>query len=220
MFVCSVCAVFLFFFRNPWSCNKLMRDLQIYLAHRNIQYYPICTKNLEPKKFEKMIVYKPQIKHEKHRPSITLDSNIKKNMTTTKKYPAFTPIYKNTTTCVNATNKANFTKTLNAISPYWFLVLGFLLGSACGMFTCYIWLTRKISCCRGYRRRRNNDAQRISLLQSLWQFEDSVFHEDTISCPGTPPPPYREVMLRPGLYRNPPVTTNLNNNATNSTGYN
>ncbi|KAL6448534.1 hypothetical protein ACFW04_000432 [Cataglyphis niger] len=203
---------------NPWSCDKFMRDLQMYLAHKNIQYYPVCTKNLEPKKFEKMIVYKSQVGHEKHRPSITLESNIK-NVITTKKFPAFIPTYKNTTTCVNATNKANFTKTLNAISPYWFLVLGFLLGSACSMFTCYIWLTRKTSCCHGYRRRRDNDAQRISLLQNLWQFEDSVFHEDAISCPGTPPPPYREVMLRPGLYRNPAITTNLNNNAaTNNAG--
>lgn len=214
MFVCSLCN---FFFRNPWSCDQLTRDLQIYLARRNIQYYPVCTTNLEPKKFEKMIVYNPQIKH---RPSIISDSNIKKNMIT-KKHSAFTPIYKNMTTCVNATNNADFTKTLNAISPYWLLALGFLVGSACGMFVCYIWLTKKISCCCGYRQPRDNDAQRISLLQSLWQFEDAVFHEDAVSCPDTPPPPYREVMLRPGLYRNPGVTLNLNNNAaTNSTGYN
>ncbi|CAL1684319.1 unnamed protein product [Lasius platythorax] len=200
---------------NFWSCDKLTHDLQIYLTRRNIQYHPVCMqKNLEPKKFEKMIVYNPQIKYEKHRPSITLDSNVKRNMITTKKRP----IYKNTTTCVNATNKANFTKTLNAITPYWFFAFGFLLGSACGMFTCYIWLAKRISCCRGYRRRRDNDTQRISLLQSLWQLEDSVFHEDATSCPGTPPPPYHEVILRPGLYRNPSVTTNLNNNAaTNST---
>lgn len=162
-----------------------------------------------------MIVYNPQIKR---RPSITLDSNIKKNMITTKKIPAITSIYKNMTTCVNTTNKANFTKTLNTISPYWFFTLGFLLGSASGMLMCYIWLSKKIFCCRDYHPRRDNDTQRISLLQSLWQFEDSVFHEDTISCPGTPPPPYHDVMLRPGLYRNPSVTTNLNNNATiNST---
>lgn len=209
------CILYLYavlFFRNFWSCDKLTHDLQIYLTRRNIQYHPVCMqKNLEPKKFEKMIVYNPQIKYEKHRPSITLDS--KRNITTKKR-----PIYKNTTTCVNATNKANFTKTLNAITPYWFFAFGFLLGSACGMFTCYIWLARRISCCRGYRRRRDNDTQRISLLQSLWQLEDSVFHEDATSCPGTPPPPYHEVILRPGLYRNPSVTTNLNNNAaTNST---
>ncbi|EZA56286.1 Immunoglobulin superfamily member [Ooceraea biroi] len=138
---------------NPWSCDKLTYDLQMYLAHRNV----------------------------------------------------------------------HFAGTLNALSPYWFFTIGFLLGNACGIFTCYIWLTQKISCCRGCRardiRRRGSDTQRISLLQNLWQLEDSALDESgTTSCPGTPPPPYREVMLRPGLYRNPSVTTNLNNNFSDAAG--
>ncbi|XP_024873849.1 trophoblast glycoprotein-like [Temnothorax curvispinosus] len=183
---------------NPWSCDKLTRDLQVYLTHRNIQYYAVCEKSVEPKKFEKMIVYNPRIKHEKHRPLIT--SNTKKNVT--KKHPVPTSTHKNTVAHVNATDEVNFTKTFNSVLPYWFLAAGFLLGASCGMFTCYVWLTRKISCCRGCRRQSNNDAQRVSLLQNLWQFEDSAVNDNAISYPDTPPPPYREVMLRPGLYRN------------------
>ncbi|XP_011868024.1 PREDICTED: slit homolog 3 protein-like isoform X2 [Vollenhovia emeryi] len=210
---------------NPWSCDKLTHDLQIYLTHKNIEYRAVCAKSSEPKKFEKMVMYNPRIKYEKHRPFVTLNSSAKKN--TTKKHPAIardtetpTSTHENTIACANATDRTSFVKALNAISPYWFLTVGFLLGVACGMFTCYVWLTRKISCCRGYREQTDNDAQRVSLLQNLWQFEDSAANDSAISCPDTPPPPYREVMLRPGLYRNASVTTNLNNNiVTNSTGY-
>lgn len=166
-----------------------------------------------------MIVYNPRInnKYEKRRPLITSNSSIKKSVI--KKYSTSTPVQENTVACVNATDKTNFTKALNSISPYWFFAIGFLLGAASGMFTCYVWLTRKISCCRGCHRQPDNDAQRISLLQNLWQFEDSAINDSAISCPDTPPPPYREVMLRPGLYRNMSVTANLNNNITNSMGY-
>lgn len=163
-----------------------------------------------------MIVYNPQM-YEKHQPLITSNSNKK---TVTKKHSISTPTHENTVTkvqCVNATNETNFTKALNSVSPYWFLVIGFLLGVACGMLTCYVWLTRKISCCHG---QTDNDAQRVSLLQNLWQFEDSAVNDSTISCPDTPPPPYYEVMLRPGLYRNASVARNLNNNVTtNNTEY-
>lgn len=166
-----------------------------------------------------MIVYNPRIPYEKHRSLITSNSSsIKKYVT--KKHPASTLTHENTTACVNATNDANFTKALNSISPYLFLAIGFLLGVACGMFTCYVWLTKNITCCRGCRGCRgqiDNDAQRVSLLQNLWQFEDSV-NDSAIPYPDTPPPPYREVMLRPGLYRNASIITNLNNNvAINST---
>lgn len=193
-----------------------MHDLEIYLIKNNIEHRAVCAKIPEPKKFEKMIIYDPQMKYEKHQPSIKTNVNIKKN--TSRKNLTSVLTIKNTTICVNTT-ESSFTKTLNAISPYWFFVFGFLLGSACGTFTCYIWLTRR-TCCRGYREQRSNDIQRVSLLQNVWQFDDPAFNDSrTISCPGTPPPPYREVMLRPGLYRSPSIITNANNNsATNSTG--
>lgn len=198
------------FYRNPWSCNKLTYDLQIYLTRKSIEYHTVCAKMSGPKKFEKMIMYNPQIKYERQRPSIAW--NVKKNTTTTRKSFASTLApNSNTNVCVNATEETDITKTLNAISPYWFFLSGFLLGSACSIFIYYVWFTWGISCCRGYsERRRNNDIQRVSLLQNLWQYEDSVFESAhrTASCPGTPPPPYREVMLRPGIYRSPSVAAN------------
>ncbi|XP_026828652.1 leucine-rich repeat transmembrane neuronal protein 2 isoform X2 [Ooceraea biroi] len=206
---------------NPWSCDKLTYDLQMYLAHRNVQYQAICAKGPEPKKFEKMIAYSPRIKYEKYRPVIK--SGVRDSVITTRKNVVSTPTRENAPARGNATDEGSFAGTLNALSPYWFFTIGFLLGNACGIFTCYIWLTQKISCCRGCRardiRRRGSDTQRISLLQNLWQLEDSALDESgTTSCPGTPPPPYREVMLRPGLYRNPSVTTNLNNNFSDAAG--
>ncbi|KAL0119227.1 hypothetical protein PUN28_009665 [Cardiocondyla obscurior] len=187
---------------NPWSCDKLTRDLQIYLARKSIQYQPVCGKSVEPKKFEKMIVYNPRIKYEKRRPLITSNIDVQKNVTN--KNP--TPVHENTVACINMTNETSFTKTLNSVSPYWLFTIGVLLGAACGMFACYIWLTKKINCCYEYRRQTNNDAQRVSLLQDLWQFEDSALSDSAISYPDTPPPPYREVMLQPGLYRNASLT--------------
>lgn len=214
LIICILSVLISSFFRNPWSCDKLTYDLQIYLTRKNIQYYAVCAKSAESKKFEKMIVYDPRIKYEKRWPLINLNSNIKKNVT--KKHFTSTPVHENTITCVTTTDKTNFTKALNSISPYWFLVAGFLLGIASGMLICYMWITRKICRCS---RQIDNDAQRVSLLQNLWQFEDPL-NDTAISCPDTPPPPYREVMLQPRLYRNISVTTNLNNNvATNNIEY-
>lgn len=192
----------------------------MYLIHRNIQYQAICAKNPEPKKFEKMIAYNPRTKYEKpNRPSLKFDTKnivVRKNVVATSVRESKKT---NEDIARNVTDTGSFARTLNAMSPYWFLAIGFVLGSACGMFMCYLWLTRKISrCCRaGYRARRTNDIQRVSLLQNLWQLpEDSALDESgTASCPDTPPPPYREVMLRPGLYRNPLTTTNLNSNFNN-----
>ncbi|XP_025161062.1 uncharacterized protein LOC105190396 isoform X1 [Harpegnathos saltator] len=197
---------------NPWSCNKLMHDLELYLTGKNIEHDTVCGKNTGPKKFEKMIVYDPHVKYEKHRPSIIANVNTK-NALTPRKDLTPVPTIKDASICGNATAESDLTKTLNAISPYWFFVFGFLLGSACATFTTYIWLTKRIICCRRYRERRNNDIQRVSLLQNLWQFDDPAFNDnetrhETRSCPGTPPPPYREVMSRPGLYRSPSVNTN------------
>ncbi|KYM95172.1 PREDICTED: leucine-rich repeat-containing protein 52-like [Cyphomyrmex costatus] len=197
---------------NPWTCDKLTFDLQIYLMRKNIQYHAICVKNVEPKKFEKMIVYNPQVKYKKHRPLINLNSNIMENMTN--KHFTSTPGRENA--CATTTNESNFMKMLNSISPYWFLIAGFILGIASGMISSYVWITRKICCSR----QTDNDAQNISLLQNPWLFEDSPLNDTAISCPDTPPPPYRDVVLRPGLYCNVSVNTNLNNNvATNSTEY-
>jgi len=163
-----------------------------------------------------MIVYNPRIKYEKRRPMyINSNSSIEKNVT---KKHSTSIVHENTVACVNTTDETNFTKTFNFVSPYWFFAIGFLLGIACGMFIGYVWLTRRIFCCRGCRRQTDNDAQR-SLLQNLWQFDDSILNDSAISCPDTPPPPYCEVMLRPGLYRNASVI-NLNNSVvTNSMVY-
>jgi len=78
-----------------------------------------------------MIVYNPRIKYEKRRPILNSNSSIEKNVT---KKHSTSIVHENTVACVNTTDKTNFAKAFNSVSPYWFFVIGFLLGIACGMF--------------------------------------------------------------------------------------
>ncbi|KAJ8679769.1 hypothetical protein QAD02_015556 [Eretmocerus hayati] len=121
----------------------------------------------------------------------------------------------------------------SGVSPFWFLVTGFLLGSGATMILTYLWLSTTISCLIPRIRRVEaadttdaSSSQRVSLLRNLWQQDSMGSTEDnassangstttsptighmflpsgatvTPSCPGTPPPPYREVMLHRNLY--------------------
>lgn len=111
---------------------------------------------------------------------------------------------------LNISRKFNLSTNIINSSPYWFIGIGFLLGSASTLIATYLWLYAAISC-KLLRFSRENDidrsnisstsssSQRISLLQNLWsQNEDQ--NDSLSTCPGTPPPPYREVMLHRSLY--------------------
>lgn len=92
---------------------------------------------------------------------------------------------------------------LATISPLWIFAVGFSLGAVTSMLGTYIWVTG--SCCtcelpkirsRDGRSRivTDNTSQRISLLSH-------------VTCPGTPPPPYRDVMLNSSCYPTAPAET-------------
>ncbi|XP_066593589.1 phospholipase A2 inhibitor beta-like [Prorops nasuta] len=172
---------------NSWSCNNVMRDLQVYLKSRRIEHDRICSSTM-PKMFEKMIMKPPVIIKSKTNQS-TSWSQPKKN----------TSIEQKNTSEPRVCNSEK-----NVINEIWFLLAGLILGSATTLVFTYLWLTTKISCCNNSR----NDPQRVSLLDNF----DTPYipNEDrTTSCPGTPPPPYRDVMLHPQYYRSPPSIISL-----------
>ncbi|KAF7411347.1 hypothetical protein HZH66_000243 [Vespula vulgaris] len=187
---------------NPWSCNGMMYDLENNLRLRQIEYDLICNKTIKgPKKFEK-IMLKPLIYSKVHTHSST----------SSKEYTKFQEVIKCEDNFQNSSTSStndlqNIFKNYSKISPYWFLIMGFLLGCASSMAFYYVCLLKKFICCcreHDYRdRTTNDDPQRLFLLHSQWHVatEPTLDSSQTISCPGTPPPPYRDVILRPGLYR-------------------
>lgn len=101
---------------------------------------------------------------------------------------------------------------LKDMSPYWLVIIGFLLGSAVTIVVTYLLLSTTVSCFQPMNRRCLCDSavdgvsQRVSLLDNFCQANGLHLtdHDLRPACPGTPPPPYREVMLHRNLYPNPP----------------
>ncbi|XP_076627413.1 leucine-rich repeat transmembrane protein FLRT3 isoform X1 [Colletes latitarsis] len=192
---------------NPWSCNNVMHDLQIYLKYKDVKFGDVCTKNTNPKKFEKMILLPTKKQDIYHHWTITTgqETELVTNAN-----------YSNPLNNKNTTYKQTACQ-MNNIDLFWFLLLGFIFGTACGMVVSYICLSGKYICSRHWRRNHNDASQRLSLLLNSY-LQDSVESSTSLatSCPGTPPPSYREVVLRPSLYRYLSRHSNLNNN---NTGY-
>ncbi|XP_031844686.1 uncharacterized protein LOC116432244 [Nomia melanderi] len=186
---------------NPWLCNRVVQDLHTYLVHKNIEFSVICGKKY-PKKFEKIVIA-PAIKKPTYHQSIIANATV---VVTQKTEPEVTKPLDDREKSIYKT----VAKETNIISLYWFLVIGFILGIATGMVSSYIWLSGKYTQCW---RRDNflNDTQRHSLLFSPYLLNSVDSNASlTESCPGTPPPSYRDVMLRPSTYRCLSRTSNLN----------
>ena len=64
-----------------------------------------------------------------------------------------------------------FASAWNNVSPFWFLLIGFLLGSGATMVVTYLWLSTTISCLIPRIRRAETadsadaNSQRVSLLR-------------------------------------------------------
>lgn len=173
---------------NPWSCGST-KHLQSYLEGRKIKFNPPCVS--ANKKFEKMIDASSQRHGDSKEPEI--DQRPENAWITDP--PAVTTIKE---ICRNETpSKAGSTDELFAalatISPVWIFAVGFSLGLVTSMLGTYIWVTGTMCACKCPKIRRrdrarilDNNSQRISLLGP--------------TCPGTPPPPYRDVMLHSSAY--------------------
>ncbi|XP_043489782.1 toll-like receptor 2 [Polistes fuscatus] len=184
---------------NPWSCNGIIYDLEKNLRLRHVEYDPICNKTSQgPKKFEKMIL-KPLMDSK-------VRTNFSKDYVKLEESPKCNNEIQNSSTTLTKDLQTIYKK-YSSMKPYWFLIMGFLLGCATGMLVCYLYSWKKfIYCCRedNYHARTTYDTQGVFLLRNQWHVAatgPTLNSSQTVSCPGTPPPPYREVMLRPGLYR-------------------
>ncbi|KZC11944.1 PREDICTED: leucine-rich repeat-containing protein 19-like [Dufourea novaeangliae] len=196
---------------NPWFCNRIMNDFHVYLVHKGIEFHKVCGKN-SPKKFEKIILAPVKKQPNYHRSAIANATIVKT-----------TSIIKcNVTSHSNNKNQSTDGATMQQkriMNSYTFLVVGFLLGVATGMIISYMWLSGKYICSQCWRRENNDRSQRLSLLSNPY-LQNNIDSNTSLtgSCPGTPPPAYREVMLRPSLYHCLSRTSNLNNNSTESRG--
>ncbi|CAL7947506.1 unnamed protein product [Xylocopa violacea] len=174
---------------NPWSCNSVIHNFQLYLQNRGIEFNKFCSKKTNPRKFGKMIIL-PTLKWLNHiRPAI---ANISAEKTNSVQYNiSSTSNNKNQSTTEQSIIQ---TTVVHSISrnppPYWFLCIGFISGISSGLMISYIWLSGKFSCKRRRRRSLN------SYVDVQIDTDGSLIE----SCPETPPPSYRDVVRHPGLY--------------------
>ncbi|OAD58946.1 Immunoglobulin superfamily member 10 [Eufriesea mexicana] len=196
---------------NPWSCNKIMHELQTYLKHRNIEFDEVCSKKEYVQKFERMVVL-PTTKSRDYHHSANADVFTEKTTSVTKPGSSSTLTNINLTMCEQMINQTYSVNPVHKFLPFSLLCLGFIFGISSGLVISYIWLSRKYPCCRRNRHHeRLNDelivSQEYSLLNSYLQGYRDSDRNLIESCPGTPPPPYREVMFRRSLYPCPSVVT-------------
>ncbi|XP_061928784.1 uncharacterized protein LOC107998122 isoform X4 [Apis cerana] len=202
---------------NPWSCNNVLHDLQIYLKYKNIEFNEICGKKNNSQKFEKMILLPVTLRNYHH--SAIMNTSTKKIKSITKYNISNILNNKNLSICEQMINQTHIINSTDKFVSYCFLCLGFIAGISSGLIISYIWLSRKYSYNPRYwyRGQLHDDlivSQRMSLLNSFSQGRTDSNGSLIESCPGTPPPPYRDVILRPTLYCYPSVVSNLNNNDT------
>nr|XP_033322063.1 leucine-rich repeat transmembrane protein FLRT1-like [Megalopta genalis]XP_033322064.1 leucine-rich repeat transmembrane protein FLRT1-like [Megalopta genalis] len=178
---------------NPWSCNKDMHQLYRHLVHHGVKFLEFCGLK-HPKKFEKMVV------------APTKDLTNYSRSAATNATTAGTVISKDNLTSVSD-NKTQLIceeskKQMLLSNSLWLLVIGFILGTACGLIGSYIWLSGMCSCVRSRRQgNTSSDVWGHTILLNPYLLNSVDNHSLTESCPGTPPPSYREVMLRPSRYR-------------------
>ncbi|XP_017880863.1 leucine-rich repeat-containing protein 70-like [Ceratina calcarata] len=200
---------------NPWSCNEMMKNLQLQLKHRNVDFDEVCGKKNRIQKFEKIILL-PVLKthnYYHHRTNVENGVSVEKNKSLTKHDKSDTLNNKNLSMCEQTPNQTIINSS-NIYLPYQILLAGYMLGIGSGMFICYVWLSGK--CSINWRCRRRQQPDDVSLLDWYYQnYMDNGTDRNVIECDlHSPPPRYSEVMLQPGLYRHPSISPNLNNNGT------
>ncbi|KOX71376.1 Leucine-rich repeat-containing protein 4B [Melipona quadrifasciata] len=194
---------------NPWSCDKVMLDLQMYLRNKDIEFNEICSKKGNVRKFEKMVVLPTMTRNYHHSKianpeepkersnRIEMESNILNNKTLS--------------TCQETANPTPVTDSEDNSVAYWFFFLGFILGILSRLVISYIWLLGTCLYNRRCSLERFNSGF-ISRELSLLSLDGRMESDGSLSefYPNTPPPAYRDVMLQPSLYRYPSRISNLN----------
>lgn len=195
---------------NPWSCDKVMLDLQMYLRNKDIEFDEICSKKGNVRKFEKMVVLPTMTRNYHH--SKIANPEEPKERSNRIEMESNIPNNKTLSTCQETANPTPVTDSEDNSVAYWFLFLGFILGIFSKLVISYIWLLGMCLYNRRCNLERFNNRFSISRELSLLSLDGRMESDGSLSefYPNTPPPAYRDVMLQPSLYRYPSRISNLN----------
>ncbi|XP_014206966.1 reticulon-4 receptor-like 2 isoform X2 [Copidosoma floridanum] len=225
---------FLMLGRNPWLCDFEFYNLKVAIRKADIRMDPVCERPTLEAKFEEIIaktsesdIDEPIIIKSTKRPILVPRAELNEHTWDTESWREFEEALRDEQPPMAEPRASNvFVATLNNLSPFWFLLTGFLFGSVATMLFTYLWFSDSVTCPRRIRSSEivnspEVNSQRVSLLRHLWQ-QENLPSSDEVSvrggegvgptvflpalgatvptCPGTPPPPYREVMLHCNLY--------------------
>ncbi|XP_076755547.1 uncharacterized protein LOC143426192 isoform X2 [Xylocopa sonorina] len=173
---------------NPWSCNSVIHNFQLYLQYKRIKFNGICGKKAKPQKFEKMIIL-PTFKRQNYHRSVIANTTTEK--TDSVQYDVLsTSSNKNLSITEQSIIQPTVFHSVNRNLQYWFLCIGFISGISSGLMISYIWLSGKF-CCKQRRRRSLNSYIGVQI-----DTDESLIE----SYRDTPPPSYKDVVRHPGLY--------------------
>ncbi|XP_046612759.1 immunoglobulin superfamily member 10-like isoform X1 [Neodiprion virginianus] len=198
---------------NPWSCGDMKRLLS-HLEDRSIVFDSPCNKSRKTggekpagrtmKKFEKMIdATRPQDQNQDRDREYGVMLSPTITWITDPPPPVIGTGNKSKSETI--IDRDGLLHALADVSPLWIFAVGFSVGFVTSMLFTYIWVTGMISGCwrcpkiprRNLGATRDNASQRISLLGG---------HP---ACPGTPPPPYRDVILNSSSYPTAPSVVSI-----------
>jgi hypothetical protein len=193
----------LLFFSNPWSCDGDTHQLQAWLKKHHVQFDPVCQKKLTiSDKFQKIISAVDNQNDTEVMSDddlLTLwslnaedkDSNMKENKC----------VKINTST----SNSENIFKIFDKIPSFWSFLMGVEIGIVIGGIG--MWLLNRFNSVQTSRpmsvsRRFNHSLQSLQnrayffRQRSVVDDSTALWTElDTINCPDTPPPAYRDSLF-------------------------
>lgn len=191
--------------RNPWSCDGNARDLEAWLKKRHIHYDEICkTESKDEDKFQRIV---SAVDFQNETEVISDDDLLR--LWSLKDENKNSHMEENGESgCVNRNtdilNSGNIFKIFDSIPSLWSFIMGIEIGVVIG--GTIMWLLKRFNCVTKTTARPVSINRRRYSLQSLQNRASSIFRlrnagedstalwseMDTINCPDTPPPAYRD----------------------------
>lgn len=187
--------------RNPWSCDGNTHKLEAWLQKYHIQFDPVCKKKSKNSdKFQKIV----SAVGTQNDTEVMSDDDLLRlwslNAKDKDSYMKENECVKNNN---STSNSENIFKIFDKIPSFWSFLMGIEIGIVIGGIG--MWLlnrfnrvqttSRPISVSRRLHRSLQSLQNRASLFRRRSTEEDNTAlwtELDTINCPDTPPPPYRD----------------------------
>jgi hypothetical protein len=193
-------AINLLLSRNPWSCDGNTHELETWLKTYHIQFDPVCKK--KPKNGDKFQNIVSAIGNQNDTEVMSDDDLLRLWSLNAKDKDS----YMRENECVknnnSTSNSENILKIFDKIPSFWSFLMGIEIGIVIGGIG--MWLLNRFNHVRTSHpmpvaRRLNRSLQslqnRVSLFIQRSTDEDNTAlwtELDTINCPDTPPPAYRD----------------------------